>query len=106
MGPLGPLWGMGKGHFLYLAMYCEAKEHKTSGGGVVARTTRYKSEDQAEHRNQAVEAKAGDQEGRKPRIVKKQNEPEAVIRKSRNKNGICPFTPSLREIFKVSLLPT
>lgn len=67
---------------------------------------RYKSEDQAEHRNGALEAKAGDQEGRKPRIVKKQNEPEAVIRKSRNKDGICPFTPPLREIFKVSLLPT
>ena len=28
MGPLGPLWGMGKGHFLHLAMYCEAKKQQ------------------------------------------------------------------------------
>ena len=53
-----------------------------------------------------MEAKAEDQGGRKPRIVKKQNEPEAVIRKSRNKDGLFPFTPSRQEIFKVSVLPT
>lgn len=67
---------------------------------------RHQSEDQAERRNQAVEAKAGGQKGRKPKMVKQWNEREAAVSKSRNKDRICPFTPPLQGTFKVFLLPT
>ena len=105
MGPLGPLWGMGKGHLLHLTTYCEAEGHKTSSWGVVAGT-----EISIRRSGWTQESSCGSQSRGSGRQEAKdcevQNEPEAAVRPSRNKDGICPFTPPLWGIFKEFLLPT
>lgn len=70
MGTLGPLWGTWKGSVLHLAVHCGAEGHTMWSGEGMWLEPRHQSEDQAEHKSQAVEAKAGVQEGRKPKIVK------------------------------------
>lgn len=68
MDPKGPLWGLRKGAFSY-TWPCIVKlkgiKYQVAEWWL---EPRHKSEDQAEHRSHAVEAKVGVQEGRKRRL--------------------------------------
>lgn len=70
MDSSGLPWGLENGLLLPLAMYWQAEGHKESGEGWWLEP-RHRSEDHAEHRSQAVGAKAGGvQEDRKTKIMK------------------------------------